>query len=59
MTESDEVDDFITILELSLISAGTPRDKWKHHLLAQLTQSAKLPILLMLEDDTIEFEDRQ
>ena len=57
LTENNDVEDFITILEMCLISAGTPRIKWKHHLLTQLTQSAKLPILSLLEDDTMGFED--
>ena len=32
MTENDEVEDFIAILEMGLISLGTPRSKWKHQL---------------------------
>ena len=44
MTEKDDVEHFITQLEKALKSANFPKDKWKHHLLTQMTVSTKQPI---------------
>ena len=57
MKESDDIEEFITCLEIALRFAGTQRGKWKHSLLTQLTQKAKQPILSMLEDDSVSFEE--
>ena len=39
MTESDDVEEFIRQLEVALKSSNFPRDKWKHYLLTQMTDS--------------------
>ena len=57
MTESDDIEEFITCLEITLRSAGTQRSKWKHSLLTRLTQKAKQAILRMLEDDSVGYEE--
>ena len=54
---SDDIEEFITCLEIALKSAGTRKNKWKHSLLTQLTQSAIQPILSMMEDDSIGYAD--
>ena len=43
MKESDDIEEFITCLEIALKSAGTNRAKWRHSLLTQLTQSSSSP----------------
>ena len=41
MNESDEVDVFVSQLEIALKLARIPRSRWKHNLLTQLTLTAK------------------
>ena len=57
MKETNDIEEFVTCLQIALRSAGTQRNKWKHSLLIQLTQKAKQPILGMLEDDSVGFEE--
>ena len=59
MKESEDIEEFITCLEIALRSAVTQRGKWKHSLLTQLTQKVKQPILSMLEDDSVSFEIKE
>ena len=57
MTEHDDVEEFITQLEVALRSSNFPKDKWKHYLLTQMTVSAKQPIVGMLDDNTVDYDE--
>ena len=56
MTESDDLEAFVTQLEIAMKSVGLPRTKWKHHMLTQLTVAAKEPIVALLDDDLAGYE---
>ena len=57
MSDKDNVEEFITHLEIAMTSANTPRDKWKQHILAQLTLAAKLRVINLFEDEDAEYDD--
>ena len=57
MTEKDDVEAFVNQLEIAMKSAGLPRTKWKHHMLTQLTVPAKEPIVALLDDEHVEYEE--
>ena len=49
--------EFITCLEVALRSGNTPRNRWKHALITQLTQIAKQPVLSLLDDDDFNYDE--
>ena len=57
MTEKDDIELFIRQLEIALRTALIPQDKWKQHLLSQLTVQAKDQVIGLLEDDASDYED--
>ena len=57
MNDTDDVLAFITQLEIALKSSNLPQDKWKHHLLTQLTVSAKEPVVNLLDDELVGYEE--
>ena len=48
---------FIRQLEIALRTANIPQDKWKQHLLSQLTLQTKEQVIGLLEDETSDFDD--
>ena len=57
MSETDDVEAFITQLEIALKLANLSQAKWKHHLLMQVTVRAKEPVVHLLDDDLADYED--
>ena len=57
MTDKDDMKVFLRQLEIALRTAHIPQDKWKQHLLSQLTLEAKERVVDLLEDETSDFDD--
>ena len=57
MTDKDDVEVFLRQLEIALQTAHIPQDKWKQHLLSQLTLEAKELVVDLLVDETSDFND--
>ena len=57
MKDTDDVEIFVKQLETVMRSADVPRTKSKHHLLTQLTVTAKEPLDSLLEDGDIQYEE--
>ena len=57
MTEKDDVEVFLRQLEIVLRISRIPQDKWKQHLLSQLTLDAKERVVDLLEDEASEYDD--
>ena len=57
MKETDDLEFFLVQLEIALKSGGVDRARWKHHMLTQLTVKAKEPVVFLVEDDLIDYDD--
>ena len=57
MTDKDDVEIFLRQLEIALRTSKIPVDKWKQHLLSQLTLQAKEQVIGLLEDDDTDYDD--
>ena len=57
MTEKDDIEIFLRQLEIALRTSKISQDKWKQHLLSQLTLEAKQRVGDLLEDDTSEYDE--
>ena len=57
MTQKDELDVFISLLEDALEDAEIPRDRWKKYIHSQLTTQAKQRVKHMLKDHTKTYDE--
>ena len=57
MTQKDDLDVFITLLEDALEDAEIPRDRWKKYIHSQLTTQAKQRVKYLLKDHTKMYDE--
>ena len=57
MTDKDDVEVLLRQLEIALRTAHIPQDKWKQHLLSQLTLEANERVVDLLEDETSDIDN--
>ena len=56
MTDKDDVKVFLRQLDIAIRTAHIPQDKWKQHLLSQLTLQVKQQVIGLLEDEDSDYD---